>query len=372
MYTTTISSRVPASDDRVGPSREDTGIPGHIMMRLRLLMYASVVVVLVGGGLSLMARSQAQTPQSSRPGSDHYPLLTQAAFDRMFAQVSNWGRWGKDDQRGTYNLITPEKRRQAAALVKSGISVSLEHTVIEEKAPDVAWPFQKFNRGNKFVWESVHGGAFLSHIDAGCHMAYKGRLYNGFTKEEVDSEEGCQKLAVDVYKDGFVTRGILIDMALFKGVPWLEPGTPVTLQDIEGWEKKSGIKILSGDAIFLRTGKWARRAKLGPWPVRLGLVGPDAGYHWSVIPWFRAHDVAIIGGDGPVDVRPPLVEEALGLLPVHTAVLAALGGIMLDGLDLEAAAELAAKLNRWEFMMTAAPLAVAGATGAPINVTATF
>ena len=131
-------------------------------------------------------------------------------FSRMFAQVSNWGRWGKDDQRGTYNLITPEKRRQAAALVKSGISVSLEHTVIE---------------GNKFVWESVHGGAFLSHIDAGCHMAYKGRLYNGFTKEEVDTEEGCQKLAVDIYKDGFVTRGILIDMARFKGVPWLEPGT---------------------------------------------------------------------------------------------------------------------------------------------------
>jgi len=129
---------------------------------------------------------------------------------------------------------------------------------------------------------------------------------------------------------------------------------------------------LPGDAVFLRTGRWARRAKLGPWPITPS-VGPVAGYHWSVIRWFKAHDVAVIGDEGPNDVEPAFVEQALGgLLPIHAAAIAAMGAIILDGQDLDAVAELAVKLNRWDFMMTAAPLAIGGGTGAAINVIATF
>ena len=340
------------------------------MKNLRGIAAGLLIVACAAAGRGLAARAPRPVEPVPPTVAEGYPLLTAEEFARIFAQASNWGRWGKDDLKGAYNLLTPEKRKQAVALVKSGISVSLEHTIIEEKAPDVANPFQKFNKGNKYVWESIHGGTYHSHIDALCHYDYNGILYNGVVRKDVESEQGCSTTGIDLYKDGFITRGVLIDIPRLKGLPWLEPGTPVTLRDLEAWEKKTGIRVRPGDAVFLRTGKWARRAKEGPWTIGWG---PDAGWHWSVIPWFKAHDVAIVADDGPNDVRPAFVEPSLkNFLPVHTAVIAAMGAIILDGQDLEDLAALAIKLNRWEFMMTAAPLRIAGGGGGPINVIATF
>ena len=333
-------------------------------MSARRLAWAAGCAALLIGGMLPAVHTQDRAEQTTQP------VLTEAAFATMFEQVSNWGRWGDDDQRGTLNLITPDKRKQAAAAVKSGISVSLSQPLLEGTAPDIAWAFSKLNRGNKLVFESVHGG-WMSHIDALCHMAYKGKVYGGLARGDVNGEQGCSKLGVDVYKDGLVTRGVLIDIPRLKGLPWLEPGTAVTLQDITAWETKTGVQVLPGDAVFLRTGKWARRAALGPTKTALGTAGPDAGWHWSVIPWFKSHDVAIIADDGPNDVRPPGAEPGVGL-PVHISAIVAMGAVILDGQNLEAAAELAAKLNRYVFMMTAAPPVVVGGSGAPINVTATF
>jgi kynurenine formamidase len=327
-----------------------------------------IALFCVGPNPTLRAQN---APQPVPPAqADGYPLLGDAEFSVIFEQISNWGRWGKDDVKGTYNLLTPEKRKQAAALVKTGQSVSLEHTIIETKGPDVTNPLQKFNHGNKLVWESIHGGTYHSHVDALCHYDYKGALYNGMVRKEVETDEGCGKAGIDLYGQGFVTRGVLIDIPRLKGVPWLEPGTPVTLKDLEAWEQQTGIKVLPGDAVFLRTGKWAKRAKDGPWAIGWG---PDAGWHWSVLPWLKARDVAIVGGDGPNDVRPAFVDPSNPrFLPIHTGVIAGLGAIILDGQDLEDVAALAAKLNRWEFMMTGAPLKIAGGGGSSINVIATF
>ena len=258
-------------------------------MSLRLLTCGSVLVLMMSAGPGFPIRAGNQTQPVPPTVAEGYPLLSDAAFSRIFDQISNWGRWGKEDVKGTYNLLTPEKRKQAVALVRSGISVSLEHTLIETKGPDVTNPLQKLNRGNKLIWNSVHGGTYHSHIDALCHYAYKGVLYNGFARAEVETEQGCMPMGIDMYKDGFVTRGVLIDIPRLKGVAWLEPGTPVTLRDIEAWEQKTGITVLPGDAVFLRTGKWAKRATDGPWLIdRPGSTaiewGPDAGWHWSVIP----------------------------------------------------------------------------------------
>ena len=331
------------------------------------LLGCVVVVAVFGGGDRAIGQGPAQAP----PQVPSAPVLTAAEFDRIFNAISNWGRWGKDDQAGTYNLITPEKRKQAAALVKTGQSVSLSHPVFQEKAPDVANIVLRTSHGNKVAYESVHGGAYHSHIDALCHMQYKGKVYNGIVQKEIELEDRCSKMALEVYKGGFVTRGVLIDMPRFKGVPWLEPGTPVTRQDIEAWEKKTGVKVLPGDAVFLRTGRWARRAKVGPTGFGAGDI--MAGYHWSVLEWFKARDVAIISDEGPNDVRPAFVEPALGgLLPIHIGALAGMGAVIFDGQDLDAVGELAARLNRYEFMMTAAPSVIEGATGISLNVIATF
>jgi kynurenine formamidase len=291
-----------------------------------------------------------------------------AEFDELFHQVSNWGRWGKDDQLGSANLVTPAKRKQAVALVKSGITVSLAHNPLTEKAEDNANPFEHtMLRGFSMDRYSVsyHGYAH-SHIDALCHILYKDQTYNGYARADVNTEKGCTKLGIDNLKNGIVTRGILVDMPRLRGVEYLEPGTPIYVEDLEAWEKKAGVKMSSGDVMLVRTGRWARRAKLGPWN-----VGQNAaGLHASVASWVKQRGVAFVGGDAAQDVVPSHVEGIA--LPVHTLFITALGINLLDNQDLEALGETAARLNRWEFMLTIAPVPVTGGTGFPLNAIAMF
>jgi len=289
-------------------------------------------------------------------------------FDQMFNQVKNWGRWGKDDQLGAANLITEAKRKQALALAKNGLTISLAHNPLTEAAPDNTSPFEHtMNRGlSTDTYKVSYHGYAHSHIDALCHILYKEQTYNGYPRAEVNTEKGCTKLGVQNLKNGVVTRGILLDIPRLKGVPYLEPGTPVFQEDLEAWEAKAGIKVSPGDAIFLRTGRWARREKLGPWPVSRN----EAGYHASVAPWLKARGASFLGSDDAQDVTPSLVEGVN--LPVHTLAITALGVDILDNMDLEAVAETAARLNRWEFLLMVAPVSVTGGTGFPANPLAIF
>jgi kynurenine formamidase len=286
----------------------------------------------------------------------------------MFNDIKNWGRWGPNDQLGAANLITEAKRKEAFKLAKTGIVVGLAHPPLTEAAPDNGSPFEHtMNRG--FTTDtykvSYHGFAH-SHIDTLCHYPYKGQTYNGYQVSENNTEKGCAKLGIENLRDGVVTRGILIDIPRLKGLPYLEPGTPVFVEDIEAWEKKAGVKVSAGDAIFLRTGRWARREKLGPWNVGQN----EAGYHASVGPWLKARGVSFLGSDVAQDVTPSLVEGVQ--LPVHTLALSALGVDILDNQDLEKVAETAARLNRWEFLLTVGPVPVTGGTGFPVNALAIF
>jgi kynurenine formamidase len=289
-------------------------------------------------------------------------------FDELFQKVKNWGRWGKDDQLGSANLVTVAKRKQAVALVKSGVTVSLAHNPLTERAEDNSNPFEHtMLRGNSMDRYAVsyHGYAH-SHIDALCHILYKDQTYNGYARADVNTEKGCTKLGIDNLKSGVVTRGILLDIPRLKGVDYLEPGTAIYVEDLEAWEKKAGVKISSGDAILLRTGRWARRAKVGPWNV--GQSG--AGLHASVAPWIKERGVAFAGSDAALDVTPSGVEGMN--LPIHTLFITALGINLLDNQDLEALSETAAKMNRWEFMLTINPVPVTGGTGFPLNAIAMF
>jgi kynurenine formamidase len=291
-----------------------------------------------------------------------------AEFDELFKTVSNWGRWGKDDQLGSANLVTAAKRKQAAALVKTGTTVSLAHNPLTERAEDNSNPFEHTMLRGFFMdrYSVAYHGYAHSHIDALCHILYKDQTYNGYARADVNTEKGCTKLGIDNLKNGIVTRGVLIDIPRLKGVEFLEPGTPVYAEDLEAWEKKAGVKIASGDAILLRTGRWARRARLGPWNVGQ----KAAGLHASVAPWIKERGVAFVGSDAAEDVVPSQVEGIA--LPVHTLLITAMGINLLDNQDLEAVAETAARLNRWEFMLTIAPVPVTGGTGFPLNALAMF
>jgi kynurenine formamidase len=340
-------------------------------MKANWAVLGSAVVV---AGLTLAAwpfprdlKAVEQAPPSQFAALARTPTNA-SEFDQLFRKVSNWGRWGNDDQLGAANLITDAKRRQAAALVKAGVSVSLSHAYLTEKALDNPNPFEHV-MGKTLTSDTFrisYHGAVHSHMDGLCHYLYQDRTYNGYPRETVNTEKGCLKLGIQNLKNGIVTRGILLDIPRLKGVPYLEPGTPVFVEDLEAWERKAGVKVASGDVIFLRTGRWARRASLGPWDV----AATAAGFHASVVPWIKERDVSFVGTDSVTDLRPNLVEGVRD--PVHTLLIAGLGVDIFDNLDLEALAETAARLNRWEFMLTVAPLAVVGATGSPTNPLAIF
>src|SRR2546422_10170967 len=121
--------------------------------------------------------------------------------------------------------------------------------------------------GSAGIGVSYHGTAH-THLDALGHVSYEGGvMYNGYTpKEEVVMRDGGHtKNSIHNVKNGIFTRGVLIDIPRLKGIPYLEPGTAIDVEDLEAWEKKTGVKVSAGDALFVRTGVWARRKAVGPW-----------------------------------------------------------------------------------------------------------
>ena len=329
--------------------------------------FAFIVAVVASAALSAQQPAPVPTLISPGPSAARFPRNA-AEFDQMFNQVKNWGRWGANDQLGAANLITAETRKRALALAKEGIVVGLAHSPLKEAAPDNPNPFNHtMNRGLSTDTYSVsyHGYAH-SHIDALCHILYKDQTYNGHARADVLTDKGCTQLSVDNLRNGVVTRGVLIDIPRLKGLPYLEPGTPVFVEDLEAWEKQAKVKIGPGDAIFLRTGRWARREKVGPWNVPQN----EAGYHASVAPWLKERGVSFLGSDDAQDVTPSLVEGIN--LPVHTLAITAMGIDILDNQDLEAVADTAARLKRWEFLLSVAPVPVTGGTGFPANALAIF
>ena len=296
--------------------------------------------------------------------------VTRAQFERWKTELSNWGRWGKDDQIGALNLITPAKRRQAAALVREGFSVSLSRDADTDKAIDNPDPFEHsmLTSGTDRMGVVPHGVAH-THLDSLAHINYDGVFYNGY-KPDPDAvmKSGHTRNSILNLKNGIFTRGILVDLPRLKNVPYLEPGTPVYASDIEAWEKFAGVKAGPGDALFIRTGRWARRAKLGPFDT--SRTGRRSGPSASMIPWLKQRDVALLGGDVPPSVAPSDAEGDTGA--VHDFALVYLGVHIFDNVDLEALAEAAAARKRWEFLLTVAPLAIRGGTGSPANPIATF
>jgi kynurenine formamidase len=320
------------------------------------------VRVCVFAALALLAAAATVRTQEARMP------RTAAEFDSMFKEINNWGRWGASDELGTMNLVTAQKVREAAALVRRGITVSLSHNPMTEGALDNPPASFKHTMGaarRTDTYEFTYHGYGVSHMDSLCHFLWNDRLYND-VPASASTTSGCGKLGIQNLKRGIVTRGILLDFARLKKVPYLEPGTPIYIEDIEAWERQAKVKVSPGDAIFVRTGRWGRRSALGPWQVGTS----SAGFHASVLPWIKTRGVAIVGSDAATDVMPSRVEGVTQ--PVHTMLLAGFGTNIFDNMDLEALAEAAAKENRWEFMLTAGPIPVDGGTGSPLNPIAIF
>jgi len=317
--------------------------------------------------LSVFASVFAVVTFAQRP--EPHPLVTPAEYETWRKDLSNWGRWGKDDGLGALNLITPAKRKAAAALVRKGISVSLASDVPTRGEVDIPCPAESAittvnGRGavDRIAFPCIHGAGH-THIDSLAHIFFNGLMWNGFAaSENVTEADGARRNSVLNMKNGIVTRGILYDIPRLKGVPYLEPGTRIFADDLEAWEKKTGVKAGAGDALVLRWGRWSRRAALGPWT-----GDTAAGLDNSIIPWLKRRDISMIVWETPGTAQGDLSAGAL-----HNFALSILGVMLVDRADLEALSNVAAQNHRWVFMLTVGPLAIPNGTGSTVNPIAVF
>jgi kynurenine formamidase len=288
-----------------------------------------------------------------------------------FDTLSNWGRWGDDDELGTLNHITDDVRLAAARAVRYGRSVSCAWEIAvpgemeratnvcpcavempgAEHMPQLFQNDRRWGFSNERIGIMFHGNT-ITHLDSPCHLFWDGKTYNGRSHSMVDAETGSSWAAVTAAADGIVTRGVLLDVA---AVP----------EDLEAAERRQGVRVQSGDAVLLRTGYGRARHEAGP---SGGIT--QAGWHASCLPWLQEREVALIGADTPQDVQPSGYDDVL--MPVHAVSLVAMGLWMLDNCDLEQCASTAAELGQWDFQLAVAPVRFAGTSGSPVNPVATF
>ena len=309
------------------------------------------------------------------------PLISAGEFDRLFESLKNWGRWGKDDEKGTLNYITPEKIAAATALVKTGRSVSMSLPIDKTAGPDNAHPAIHYmaathdidigsdNQGfaTDFLGMQFHGDCH-THLDALCHISYKGLLYNGIPACKVTSTgAGC--LDVTAMAEGVIGRGVLIDVPRFRGVKWLEPGEEVTAEEIEAIEKAQNVRLQEGDIMLFRTGQYRRRLEKGPWNV--GVEGEGrAGLDPYSMTLLHERRIAAFLPEGDGETVPSRVQGQNS--PIHVLQIAAMGMLCADSLQLEELAAVCDEENRFECMVAIAPLRLPGGTGCPFNPIAVF
>ena len=306
----------------------------------------------------------------------HGSKVSLAEFEAIFESVKNWGRWGDDDVRGTLNFITREHVRRAAALVRTGRSISMAIPINTVAGPDNPNPAihhmtqmhdwdigsGKLRFAMDFLGMDFHGECH-THIDALCHIAYDGLLYGGRPASSVQSR-GAQTLTMDDYADGIVSRGVLLDIPRLRGVPYLEPGEAVTRAELEEAERAQGVRLDEGDILVFRTGHHRRRRELGAWDNGYTGVG-KAGIHVDAIPWMHERRIAMFMPDGDGETVPSVVDGML--YPIHPLQVVAMGMAVSDSLNLEEIASACEQEQRWEFMVVAEPLRLPGGTGSPFN-----
>ena len=306
------------------------------------------------------------------------PDMTAREFRELFDAVSNWGRWDDDGDRGALNHLTPARIAAAARLVRTGTTITLSQPLKTKAGIDVPEPADhhmtmlndvdigsgSVRFAKDYVGLDYHNDGH-SHIDAFCHVAFEGTLFDGKPDRSV-TVEGAAAGSIGVLRDGLVGRGVLLDVPRVRGVPWIEPGEHVFREDLEAAERAQGVRVETGDILLVRTGHARRQADLAPWDTRKA----KAGLHPTTASFLADRRVAALGSDGNSDTAPSTTEGVA--FPIHVLALNAMGVHLLDYLQFEDVVRHCEAVGRWEFMFVAAPLRIVHGTGSPLNPTAIF
>jgi len=309
-----------------------------------------------------------------------------------FESLSNWGRWGEDDELGTINHITPEARVGAAGLVQLGESISCGFDIDPRdradphSAPpmrmylqtgqglcdddrvysDYMRPGERQASAHEWIGMQFHGYAH-THLDGLAHIFWDARMYNGRPAELVTAAGGATANSVHRLAGGITTRGVLVDAARHRGVRWLEAGEGVDAGELADILRSQGVELRQGDAVLLRTGAGRARRERGSGDVE---VAGQPGWQASCLPVFHDSGTAIVGADVSQDVIPSGYDEVR--FPIHAVGITALGLCLIDNCDLEQLARRCDDIGRWEFLLTVNPLRLVGGSGSPVNPIATL
>jgi len=304
--------------------------------------------------------------------------MTEREFRALFERVSNWGRWDDARHRGALNLLTPARVRDAARLVRSGVTVTLSRALATEARIDVPEPAD--HHMTMLTDEDIGSGSVRfakdyvgldyhneghTHIDAFCHVAFAGSFFDG-TPETSVTADGADVGAIDLLEDGLIGRGVLLDVPRVRRVAWIEPGEHVFREDLEEAERVQGVRVGPGDILLVRTGHARRQCDLAPWDTRTA----KPGLHPTAATFLGDRGVAALGSDGNNDTAPSSTEGVA--FPMHVLALNAMGIHLLDYLQFEDLVRQCETEGRWEFLFMAAPLRIERATGSPLNPIAVF
>lgn len=295
-------------------------------------------------------------------------------------KVSNWGRWGAGDERGTLNLITPEVVQRASACVRRGDVFSLGLTLGPE-GPQSGTVIGRFNPQHymtaigALIGDDPRGFCYSDDVltmplqcatqwDSLAHVHYDGKLYNGYAADEALGVGGTSRNGIDkLAAGGIVSRGVLVDVARHRGVDRLEPGTPIRPAELDDALAAQGCRLAPGDILLLRTGHLSVFTVDGDRETYLW-QGPGLGI--DAAEWIHAQDLAAVCADtGAVEVMP--CEDPSLLYPLHLLCIRDMGLPFGEMFNLEELAADCAADGCWEFLLSAPPLPVAGGIGSPVN-----
>ncbi len=311
-----------------------------------------------------------------------------ARFEEIAARVRNWGRWGADDQLGTLNLVDAAARRRAAASVRVGQAVPLGLPLSEEEGIQAGFVPGRINPRRTMIavdeplsadpeWirssEDVAELALqcATHWDALAHVSYRGVIYNGFPAGSV-TDRGAGRCGIHLVRT-LVSRGILLDVARARGVDVLEPGHPISPEDLDAAVELARVSIEPGDVVLVRTGQMVHLhlgggAGGGAEGQRdlVSYTWPTPGLTMATAEWFHARDVAAVATDTlPLEVFPG--EEEGTYLPVHLLHLVEMGMTQGQNWVLDGLAEACAADGAYDFLLDATPLPFTGGLGSPLN-----
>ena len=295
----------------------------------------------------------------------------------MFSTLSNWGRWGENDELGTLNYIQHRQLADAVALIREGTAVGCQRQISANPVPAFPREAQRLmvstgesapKQGEGFAseWLTLHfHGTSITHVDSLGHAFWNGLLFGGKEASSVGVTDGARFGSIAALGGaGILCRGVLVDLPRSQGREFLDPGELVQPDCLLRCCEAESVELRSGDALLVRTGRDKAKARLAQSPERFSGLDP------ACLPLIHEREISILGSDGISDATLPGEPELK--FPIHQIGITAMGLWLIDNLEVEQLAAECERRGTWEFCLIVAPLNIAGATASAVNPLAIF